>query len=128
VARAALASLAATLVDGGTYQLCVAASRATHGHYAYAAALGAALGAVTNFSISRWWAFHAEAEPLVAQALRYAVGSVLTLLVLQGVLWVLIERLSLSAYLAWLPAKAIAWLAFSYPFQRLIVFNGAPRR
>jgi len=127
LARAAAASLAATVVDGAAYQgwLSVAPSRVAH--YAWAAAVGALLGAVTNFSLNRWWAFRAQDARLLPQALRYAVGSALTLLALQGVLWVLVERLSLGSNLAWLPAKLVTWAAFSYPFQRALVFAGGRR-
>jgi putative flippase GtrA len=119
-----VASLAATAVDGGVYQACLAASTSPSAHYASAAALGACFGAVTNFSINRWWTFRAQRTPLFTQALRYTLGSALTLVVLQGLLWLLVERASVTAGLAWLPAKLVTWAVFSYPFQRLLVFAG----
>jgi putative flippase GtrA len=85
------------------------------------------LGAITNFTLNRWWAFLGQRTPLPAQALRYVVGSALTLLVLQGMLWLLVERGAIAADRAWLPAKIITWAAFSYPYQRLLVFAGARR-
>ena len=50
----------------------------------------------------------ARGEPLVAQSLRYAVGSLMTLLVLEAMLWVMVARLGVDARAAWLPAKLLA--------------------
>jgi putative flippase GtrA len=127
LARAAFASLLATAVDGAAYHLALSTTRAPVGHYAVAAALGALLGAIANFSLNRWWTFRGQVAPLAAQAIRYAVGSALTLLVLQGVLWLLVERAFVTTERAWLPAKLVTWAAFSYPLQRLLVFAGARR-
>ena len=55
------------------------------------------------------------------------IGSLLTLLVMQLALSALITRASVDPRAAWLPAKLFTWLAFSYPFQRLVVFRGAHR-
>ncbi|HKQ70521.1 MAG TPA: GtrA family protein [Polyangiaceae bacterium] len=124
--RASVSSGAATLADGAVYQIFLAAFR---GHalasYALASAAGAIAGAITNFSLNRSWVFGAGGQSLGIQGLRYAAGSLATLLVLQVALWVFIERGSLDAGVAWLPAKLVTWLLFSYPFQRFFVF---PRR
>jgi len=128
VARAAVSSGIATLVDGLAYQgALLAATPAHHGAYGVAAVAGAVAGAVTNFSLNRQWAFRARSGSLAAQAARYALGSLLTLLVLEGLLFVLVDRMGIDARVAWLPAKLIAWAAFSYPFQRIVVFAGAPQ-
>ncbi len=127
-ARAAVSSGIATLVDGLAYQAVLFAATAMH-HRAYVAAamVGAVGGGVTNFSLNRHWAFRAECAPLAGQAARYALGSLMTLLVLEGLLWILVERVGIDARTAWLPAKLLAWGAFSYPFQRIVVFAGASR-
>jgi len=116
----------ATLVDGAAYQaVLLGATPARHGAYGAAAVAGAVAGAVTNFSLNRHWAFRARNGPLAAQAARYALGSLMTLLVLEGLLWILVDRIGIDARVAWLPAKLVAWAAFSYPFQRMVVFAGA---
>jgi len=126
--RAAIPSVVATLTDGAFYELVLlAATRAGRGPYAAAAVVGAVAGGVTNFTLNRRWAFRATSDPLVSQSARYAVGSVMTLLVLEAVLWVIVGRLGFDARAAWLPAKLFTWVAFSYPFQRVVVFAGAER-
>ncbi len=125
--RAGVSSGIATLVDGAFYQMVLAVttepSLGVPRPYVVAAAAGAFLGAITNFSLNRGWAFRSQKTPVLLQASRYAVGSLLTLLVLQAALWLLVERAHVPASVAWLPAKLLVWLAFSYPFQRIFVFT-----
>ncbi len=129
VARAAVSSLAATIVDGVFYQLMLAfLTRAgTASAYVTAALVGAVAGAVTNFVLNRYWAFRSKGKRIWVQGTQYAVGSLLTLLLLEAFLWFLIEKVGLDARVAWLPAKVVVWIAFSYPFQRVFVFAGAER-
>jgi putative flippase GtrA len=127
-ARAAISSIVATLIDGIAYQIVLAA--AVHGVkaiYPAAAVVGAVAGAVTNFLLNRHWAFRADREPLLGQGARYAAGSIVTLLVLEALLWIFVDRMGVDARVAWLPAKVLTWAAFSYPFQRIVVFSGAER-
>jgi putative flippase GtrA len=127
-ARAAISSFVATLTDGAFYEIVVFATmRAGHTSYAAAAVAGAFAGGVMNFTLNRHWAFRTNDHPLLSQGVRYAVGSFLTLLVLEATLWVIVDRLGFDARAAWFPAKFFTWAAFSYPFQRLVVFTGAAR-
>ncbi len=127
-ARAAVSSIVATAIDGIVYEVVLAATmRPRHGPYAAAAVVGAVAGGVTNFVLNRRWVFRAESAPIVGQGARYAAGSLLTLLVLEAMLWIFVDRLGIDARVAWLPAKVLAWAAFSYPFQRIFVFAGAER-
>lgn len=119
--RGTISSGAATLVDGLLYEALLFISL---GHYGLAAFAGALLGAVTNFSLNRHWTFVANQGALARQVIRYAVVSGLTFFGLRALLWLLIEVLGTSARLAWLPAKVVAFLAISYPLQRLWVFRG----
>jgi len=126
--RAAISSVLATLTDGVVYELVLLATmQANRGPYGAAAVAGAFAGGVTNFTLNRSWAFRARQEPVVPQALRYAVGSIMTLLVLEAMLWIIVGRLGFDARAAWLPAKVLTWAMFSYPFQRIVVFAGAER-
>jgi putative flippase GtrA len=129
-ARAGVSSIVATLTDGAFYELVLFATM-TRGEardpYAAAAATGALAGAIANFTLNRFWAFRSKDKALVKQAAQYAAGSLMTLLVLEAVLWIIVERLGVDARVAWLPAKLFTWTAFSYPFQRIVVFTRAPR-
>jgi putative flippase GtrA len=127
-ARAAISSVLATLTDGVVYELLLFATmHESRGPYGAAAVAGAFAGGVTNFTLNRSWAFRARREPLLSQGLRYAAGSLMTLLVLEAMLWMIVGRLGFDARAAWLPAKLVTWAMFSYPFQRIVVFAGAER-
>jgi putative flippase GtrA len=126
--RAAISSFVATLTDGAFYEVVVFASmRIGRTSYAAAAVAGAVAGGITNFTLNRHWAFRSNDHPLLSQGARYAIGSFMTLLVLEATLWLLVDRIGFDARAAWFPAKLVAWVGFSYPFQRLVVFRGVAR-
>jgi putative flippase GtrA len=126
--RAAISSFVATLTDGAFYEMVLLATIwAGRRSYAVAAVVGAVAGGITNFTLNRRWAFRSSGHALLAQGGRYAAGSFMTLLVLEATLWVLVDRLGFDARAAWFPAKFFTWVAFSYPFQRFIVFTGTAR-
>ncbi|MBU6375861.1 MAG: GtrA family protein, partial [Bdellovibrionales bacterium] len=66
--RAQVASVSATIVDFGALVLLV---EGVGFWYVYATALGAFLGAWTNFTLNRNWSFQAQSQGLNAQALKY---------------------------------------------------------
>lgn len=119
--RAGASSAVATAVDGAAYQLLLYLGDS---HYGTAAITGAALGAVTNFSLNRAWAFQPTGRALVRQAIEYAAVSLITYSVLRWSLYMLVEVHGLHEGAAWVPAKAVAWLFASYPMQRFVVFAG----
>jgi putative flippase GtrA len=123
IARASISSLAATAVDAAAYQLVLFSDL---GDYRAAAVCGALLGAVTNFTLNRAWAFPPSGRSLRWQAVLYAGASLLTLLGLQASLAVCVEALRMDEHLAWVPSKIAAWLFVSYPLFRCVVF--APPR
>jgi putative flippase GtrA len=127
-ARAAFSSILATLADGLTYEIVVLLTMVSgDAMYGAGAFAGALIGGFTNFALNRLWVFRAQDEPALSQGVRYAIGSLLTLAMLEGLLWILIDRMHLDARVAWLPGKLVTWAAFSYPFQRIVVFAGAER-
>lgn len=119
VSKAAVSSLIATVVDGAVYQLLLFVLPT---HYAVVALIAAVLGGVTNFEINRHWTFQARHENARLQAIRYAFASGATYLALRAMLWLLIDVAAVSARLAWLPAKVLAFCLVSYPAQRAWVF------
>jgi putative flippase GtrA len=125
-AKASISSAIATACDGVVYQMVLFA---IPGRYVPAAFLGALLGAVTNFTLNRYWAFPKTWKTLRGQAGLYAFASLVTYGGLQSALWLLIEVMHMHERTAWLPAKAFAWLLLSYPLQRFLVFGkGMPGR
>lgn len=122
--RASVSSGIATAADGVAYQAILLFGTGSYGVAAFA---GALLGGVTNFGLNRRWVFAATTKGLRLQAFEYALTCLATYAALQTCLLLLVEGLAVSAHLAWVPAKVIAWLAVSYPVQRFLVFSG-PRR
>jgi putative flippase GtrA len=119
-----VSSLAATVVDGTAYQVVLFFVPS----YTLAAFVGAVLGAVTNFSLNRYWAFPRTSKKLGYQAGEYAIASGATYLGLQASLYLLIEVVGIASRIAWLPGKVIAWLLVSYPMQRFFVFAERRRK
>jgi putative flippase GtrA len=123
--RAVLSSAGATAVDGIGYAVSfvIALRMGVESPYVVAAVLGAVAGAVTNFAVNRRWVFRSMGASLFAQGAHYAGVWLVTLLVLRTVLWFMVDRLGFDARVAWLPAKLVTWMAFSYPLQRIWVFK-----
>jgi putative flippase GtrA len=103
-------------------------SSAIHGFFHLHAAttgtaLGAMVGAVTNFLLNRHWAFRAKHLPLQGQALRYGIVSGLSLgLNVTGVYF-----LSEKAHWFYLAARfftaVMVAVFFNYPLHRYFVFR-----
>jgi putative flippase GtrA len=70
--RHQIGALVATAVDFGTMIFCVERLGLSA---VFATAVGATLGAVTNFSLGRSWIFRRHSGRLEAQAARYALVS-----------------------------------------------------
>ena len=117
--RAQISAFAATIADFGTLTLFV---EVLHGFYPYGVALGAFMGAITNFIINRHWAFEAHEKPLPGQILRYAMVSSGSLLLNTFGVYLVTERFGLY-YLA---SKVIiafsVGIFFNYPLQRHFVY------
>jgi putative flippase GtrA len=96
-----------------------------HVHYIIAAALGAAVGAVIDFSLKKWWAFDAQGGLLHAQGIRYAFVSALSAGLNCLVAYILVEGLTMSALPALILASVVIGLGWNYPMHRLYVFAEA---
>src|SRR4051812_39888101 len=70
--RSQVAAFAGTVLDYSVLFLC---TEAFHVWYVIATALGAFVGAVTNFLINRYWTFNAAGGSLGLQARRYMLVS-----------------------------------------------------
>jgi putative flippase GtrA len=120
--KAMVSSLVATGVDGIAYQ---AALFLAPGHCFAAAFVAALAGAVTNFSLNRYWAFPPSGISLRRQTAYYALASAATYVGMVAALKLSMDVLLLNERVAWLPAKVLSWLLVSYPLHRLFVFSKA---
>lgn len=117
--RATVTSLAATVVDFSTLYCLVEFAGL---YYVWATALGALLGAVTNFTLNKYWAFEHKEGKLAVQGMRYAVVSGMSLVLNTSLVFCFTE----FAHLRYLISKAVAALVvgwgWNYPLHRYFVF------
>ncbi len=118
--KAGVSAIAATVVDFGTLTVWV---EVFHGFYPYGVALGAFLGAVTNFLINRYWAFDARHAPIHHQALRYVLVSVGSLALNTGGVYAVTELTGLFYLKSKILVAIAVALFFNYPLQRYFVYS-----
>jgi putative flippase GtrA len=88
--------------------------------------IGALFGAVINFTLGRRWVFDARGGDLRAQALRYALVSMVSLACNAGAEWLLV-RAGLQYIGARLCASITIGVGWNFPMHRHFVFRAAPR-
>ena len=126
--RGNVSSMAATAVDFVAYEGVLALAQFIHGAahrftLGVAVGAGAVLGAVTNFTVNRYWTFEARRKGGIAeQAGRYVLVSLLILVFNELGVHALVLGLRVSPSAAWVAVKIVAFLAISYPLQRYYVF------
>ena len=124
VARLLKAQLSNIAATGAEFAL-VALLLTTQIYYLVAAALGAVLGAVIDFSIKKWWAFSARGGMLRTQMLRYTVVSAASAGLNCAVAYALVDGLKMLKLPGVILAAAIIGVVWNYPMQRFFVFAGA---
>ena len=123
--KASAAALFATVVDFGTLTVWV---ELLHGFYPIGVALGAGLGAVTNFTANRYWAFDAAHHPMGRQVVRYVIVSAGSLLLNTGGVYLFTERFHLFYLVSKVLVAILIGFFFNYPLQRYFVYpkEGVP--
>jgi putative flippase GtrA len=118
--RAQIASLAATAVDFGTLFLLTEHFGVW---YVYSTGAGAALGAVTNFLLNRYWSFEAGHIEWGPQALRYGLVSAGSLgLNMLGV-YAFTAGTGLKYGVSKIITAVLVGLLFNFPLHRRYVFK-----
>lgn len=118
--RSQIASAVATGVD---WALLFALVEFFHVWYVLATALGALVGAITNFLMNRHWSFEATHRGLQGQAARYAAisGASMTLNTL-GV-WAMTEWTRIHYSISVFVISIAVGFLFNYPLHRYWVFK-----
>ena len=116
---------AATIVDFSTMIACVRLAGLSP---VTATAIGAACGAITNFTLSRRWIFDASKGHLGAQALRYALVSGASLVLNALGEKLLHEGLHIQYILARVIVAITVSVCWNFTMHRFFVFRaGSPR-
>lgn len=123
--RHQLGAIAATALDFVVMIALVSGRRVTP---ALGAAGGAAVGAATNFALGRAWVFPAHRGSGTGQALRYALVSLVSLLLNSAGEHLLATVLHIPYVAARVLVAASVSLAWNYPMHRHVVFRHQPAR
>ena len=87
-----------------------------------ATAVGAALGALCNFTLGRRWIFAASKAPLGPQAFRYGLVSLASLALNTAGEGMLYRWAGVQYFVARLLVSILVSLCWNYPMQRRFVF------
>jgi putative flippase GtrA len=118
--RANGSSIVATLVEWGLVKLMVTISV----HYLIAAAVGAVVGAIMDFSLKRHWAFvRGQIGTVHGEAARYVIASALSLIWNLVASYVLVSLVGLPKVTGVIVASVIVGLVWNYPVHRIYVFH-----
>jgi putative flippase GtrA len=90
---------------------------------AVATVFGASSGAVTNFSLGRFWTFEATHSHPRGQAVRYALVSAASLAWNAFGEWLFTDKLGLQYVVARAIVAIAVSLLWNYPLQRFFVFS-----
>ena len=118
--RSQISAFIAGVVDFGTLIACV---ERFHFFYPIGVALGAFLGAVTNFLINRHWSFEAAHRPVGTQARRYALISTGSLLLNTGGVYFVHEVLGPNYIFSKVFIAIAVALFYNYPLHRNYVYS-----
>jgi putative flippase GtrA len=93
-------------------------------HYLIAAAAGAVVGAITDFSVKKWWVFDAAKRGgLEEQAARYALVSAIGAGLNCALSYALVDGLGIHKNIGVIIASTIVGFGWNYPTHRLYVFR-----
>ena len=119
--RAIVSALISTVVDFGSLSFYV---EVLHGFYPVGVALGAFLGAVTNFLINRYWSFEgAHRDPVQGQMWRYLVVSAGSLALNTLGVYAVTEGFGLFYMKSKVVVALAVGLGFNYPLQKYSVYR-----
>ncbi len=121
--RHQLGALVSTIVDFSTM---IALVQLAHARPSIATVVGAAAGAVTNFTLGRYWIFDRRdtlGGRAPGQALRYALVSGASLALNAAGVWLLAERATLPYVIARTFVAVFVSLAWNFPMHRRFVFQ-----
>lgn len=118
--RSQVASLTATAVDFGSLVCLV---EVLHFWYVAATAVGALLGALTNFALGRHWSFEASHGGIHGQAFRYMIVSGMSLLLNSAGVYFFTEFLEFKYFVSKMIVALCIGIFFNFPLHKIYVFR-----
>jgi phosphatidylglycerophosphate synthase/putative flippase GtrA len=123
--RAWVASVIATVVDYGTFTVLVELAGVYTGS---SRALGALLGAITNFTVNKLWTFRTQGESVWHEMPRYAAISLTSLLLNTLGVVLLTDGLHWNPLVAAALVGILVGVGWNLPLHRHFVFRHGPHR
>ena len=118
--RSQISAFIATIVDVSTLLVCVEVLRFW---YVPSTAMGAALGAVTNFALNRYWSFEAADGRWETQAWKYALVSTGSLLLNTAGVYAVTEGFHFDYRVSKIIVALAVGFFYNFPLHRNIVFR-----
>jgi putative flippase GtrA len=97
-------------------------------YYVIAAVIGAVVGAITDFSVKKWWVFDAaKRDSVESQAARYALVSGIGAALNAGLSYAAVDGLRIHKNIGVIIASTVVGFGWNYPMHRLYVFRRMKR-
>jgi len=124
--KSQLAAIIATAID---FLCLVVLVELLNVWYVTATAIAALCGAISHFSLGRWWSFKDSDTSWRKQASRYTLVSISSLVLNTIGVYLLTEGLALQYLLSKIIIAIVIAVGFNYPLHRYYVFthHSAPR-
>ncbi len=126
IGRFVRANLSSTIASGIDYLLVTGLVLAGV-HYLVGATVGAIAGAITDFSLKRYWAFDRSSKGAVHhEGFRYLVVSATSLGLNLVLAYAFVDGLKMPAVPGVIAASIVIGFVWNYPLHRYYVFSNAP--
>lgn len=119
-ARSQVAAFVGGLVDYGTMILLTEVFAI---HYVISIVIGGVLGAVVNYTVSRYWAFNSRDEPKKTQIPKFIAVAVGSILLKSGGTYVFTEFLGIDYKISRLIVDAFVAFGFNFTLLKYWVFK-----
>lgn len=115
--------LSAATATGADFALIFVLVEFFHVWYVLATALGALVGAITNFTMNRHWSFAATHDAWHSQAARYAAVSGGSMVLNSGFVWIFTDVFGFHYAISVVMVSGLVGILFNFPLHRYYVFR-----
>ncbi len=119
-ARSQVAAFVGGLVD---YGVMILLTELFGIHYVISIAIGGVVGAVVNYTISRYWAFNSTDEPKKTQIPKYIAVAFGSIVLKSGGTYVFTEFLGIDYKISRIIVDAFVAFGFNFTLQKYWVFK-----
>lgn len=121
--RSQLTALIATSVD---YSILLSCVEFFHWFYPFGVALGCLFGGATSFLVNRHWSFESNKEVWHAQARRYVVVGIGSMLLNTAGVYLVTEFGEVHYFISQIVISISVGFFYNYPLHRFFVYKERP--